>query len=76
MVGFADIVGSTALASEARARRWWARAIAAFERHAADVVTSAGGRVVKFIGDEVMFTVRDAEAACRAALAIVERSTQ
>jgi class 3 adenylate cyclase len=74
-VGFADIVGSTALASEL-ALGEVGRAIASFERHAADVVTSEGGRVVKFIGDEVMFTVRDAAAACRAALAIVEHSSQ
>ena len=40
---------------------------------APDVVAANNGRVVKFIGDEVMFRVVDPAAACRIALEIVER---
>src|SRR4029453_14301793 len=37
-----------------------------------DVVTASGGRVVKMIGDEVMFTVDAAEAAAEIGLALAE----
>jgi adenylate cyclase len=43
-----------------------------FEETAHDVVTARGGRVVKLIGDEVMFVGLDAAAACDAALALLE----
>jgi adenylate cyclase len=71
-VGFVDLVGFTPLA-----RRIDARALAAvidrFEETAHDVATAAGGRVVKFIGDEVMFVAHDAAAACDIALTLIER---
>ena len=38
-----------------------------FEGRAYDVVTGEGARVVKLIGDEVMFVASDPAAACRAA---------
>ena len=37
-----------------------------------DIVLRAGARVVKLIGDEVMFVTVDADAACRAALALMD----
>src|SRR6185369_5504341 len=37
-----------------------------------DVVTSRGCRLVKLIGDEVMFVTLDAAAACDAALALLD----
>jgi len=37
------------------------------------VVTALDGRLVKVIGDEVMFVVRDPAAACDIALTLVER---
>jgi len=43
-----------------------------FEQLAFDVVTAQGGRVVKMIGDEVMFTVDSAEAAAEIGLALAE----
>jgi adenylate cyclase len=43
-----------------------------FESLAFDVVAEASGRVVKLIGDEVMFVCQDSAAAVRAALEILE----
>ena len=71
-IGFVDVVGSTGLAVRVPLEDI-GRAIEAFEQHAADVVAANNGRVVKFIGDEVMFRVHDATSACRIALEIVER---
>ena len=48
-----------------------AAALGDFERVASDAVVGVGGRIVKRIGDAVMFVSSDAEAACAAALAIV-----
>ena len=39
-----------------------------FETRAADLVTNSGGRVIKNIGDEVMFVTPDPASACRIAL--------
>jgi len=43
-----------------------------FERLTFDVITAHGGRVVKMIGDEVMFSVDSPRAAAEIALALVE----
>jgi adenylate cyclase len=66
-VGFVDLVGSTALAQRLSTRELGA-ALTEFEHTAADTVTAAGGRVVKLIGDEVLYTASDAAAACMIAL--------
>jgi adenylate cyclase len=70
-IGFVDLVGFTTLS-----RRMSARELAAiverFEEAAHDVVTARGGRLVKLIGDEVMFVALDAAAACDTALALFE----
>jgi class 3 adenylate cyclase len=71
-VGFVDVVGSTGLATHLPLGDI-GRAIASFEEHAANAVAASGGRVVKFIGDEVMFRVHDPAAACHVALTIVAR---
>ena len=71
-VGFVDVVGSTGLALQLPLSDI-GTAIGAFEEQAADVVAANNGRVVKFIGDEVMFRVLDPVGACRIALEIVER---
>lgn len=52
-VGFADLVGSTRLTATT-APDVLGRALAGFEREAADRSTAAGVRLVKAIGDEVM----------------------
>jgi adenylate cyclase len=62
-VGFADLVGFTTLSQELDDREL-AEVVDRFETTAFDIVTSHGGRVVKMIGDEVMFEAADlAEAA-------------
>ncbi len=65
-VGFVDLVGFTAISGEMDAPTLSAF-LRDFEAMAYDVVTSAGARVVKLIGDEVMFAAADPAAACRAA---------
>lgn len=57
-VGFADLVGSTAL-TDAVEPAVLGRALADFEREAADRATAAGARLVKAIGDEVMVASAD-----------------
>jgi adenylate cyclase len=73
-VGFADLVGFTELA-----RRLDERALGdlveAFEHRAADCLTAAGARVVKTLGDEVLFVAAAPEAAADGALALVEQLT-
>ncbi|MEO6989014.1 MAG: hypothetical protein ABI239_10260, partial [Aquihabitans sp.] len=53
-VGFADLVGFTALSQQVTSREL-AAMVDRFEAIAYDTVTLLGGRVVKMIGDEVMF---------------------
>ena len=57
-VGFADLVGSTHLTGTLEAAVL-GRALADFEREAADRATALGARLVKSIGDEVMIAGRD-----------------
>lgn len=75
VVGFADLVGFTALSQEATDEEL-ARVVDRFERLAYDVVVAGGGRVVKMIGDEVMFLVEDPVAAADIALGLAEASRQ
>ncbi|MDW3214786.1 MAG: adenylate cyclase regulatory domain-containing protein [Ilumatobacteraceae bacterium] len=70
-VGFVDLVGFTALSRHMGARELSAF-MGRFEGEAHDVATSAGARVVKLIGDEVMFVATDPVAACRAAIALMD----
>jgi adenylate cyclase len=72
-VGFADLVGSTE-AVRAGSIPALAMNVRQFEELAWDVVTRAGGRVVKLIGDEAMFVVEEPSRACAVALDLVERS--
>ena len=66
VVGFVDIVSSTALAQRLSTRELGA-ALTEFENAAADVVTAEGGRVVKLIGDEILYTAGDERSGCRIA---------
>lgn len=61
-IGFVDLVGSTALAARLSTAELSA-ALSAFESTACDTVIAHGARVVKLIGDEVMFTTADPAAA-------------
>jgi adenylate cyclase len=71
VVGFADLVGFTALSQQVGDDEL-AAIVDEFEQLAFDVVTAHGGRVVKMIGDEVMFTVDDPVAAAEIGLALAE----
>jgi adenylate cyclase len=71
-VGFIDLVGFTTLSRDMAARDL-AELVQRFEDTAYDVVAVHDGRVVKLIGDEVMFVTRTATAACEIALGLLER---
>ena len=66
VAGFADMVGFTAH-SGALSTDELADVIDRFEGRVSETITSSGGRVIKFIGDEVLFLFSDATAACRCA---------
>jgi adenylate cyclase len=70
-VGFVDLVGFTEI-SNGMEPRVLAAFIRDFEGRAHDVVTAEGARVVKLIGDEVMFASTDPASACRAAHALMD----
>jgi adenylate cyclase len=71
VVGFADLVGYTAISQQVDDDEL-AAIVVQFEQLAFDAVTEYGGRVVKMIGDEVMFTVDSSVAAAEIALALAE----
>jgi len=70
-VGFVDLVGFTAL-SQQLGEDELALTVDRFETLAYDTIAEHGGRVVKMIGDEVMFVADDAAAAARISLRLVE----
>jgi adenylate cyclase len=70
-VGFADLVGFTEL-SRTLPRDALAEAVERFEAVTAHVVGDRAGRVVKTLGDEVMFAVGDVAVAADVALALVD----
>jgi adenylate cyclase len=70
-VGFADLVGFTAMSQQVSDHEL-AAVVDRFELVAHDTVVALGGRVVKMIGDEVMFVVDDVGAAAETALALAE----
>ncbi len=57
-VGFADIVSFTALSNRLTEERI-GDLVELFESRCADVVTSQGGRIIKSIGDSVLFVCED-----------------
>jgi adenylate cyclase len=71
-VGFVDLVGFTTFSGHVSTAEL-ADVVARFEEAAYDIAATRDGRVVKLIGDEVMFVTRDAAAACDVALALFER---
>ncbi len=70
-VGFADMVGFTMLSQHLRDDEL-AAVVARFEALAHDTVVALGGRVVKMIGDEVMFVVPTATGAASIGLSLAE----
>lgn len=75
VVGFADLVGFTALAQQVTDEEL-AAVVDHFERLAYDVVVAGGGRVVKMIGDEVMFLVEDPVMAAEIAVGLADASRE
>ena len=73
-VGFVDLVGSTILSLRLSMGELGA-ALGEFETRAADTITDHGGRLVKLIGDEVMFVAADPGSAAEIALALTHAFT-
>ncbi|WP_293780503.1 adenylate/guanylate cyclase domain-containing protein [uncultured Aeromicrobium sp.] len=71
-VGFADLSRFTALSNELDDAAL-ARVVETFENRATDLVTSYGGRVIKTLGDAVLYVCPDPVQATRIALEIVKR---
>ncbi|MDQ1697224.1 MAG: adenylate cyclase [Frankiaceae bacterium] len=72
-VGFADLVGFTSLTRHVDETEL-ARLVELFERLASDVVAEHAGRVIKTVGDEVMFTADDAATAAEIGLTMLEQA--
>ncbi|MEV0237620.1 adenylate/guanylate cyclase domain-containing protein [Nonomuraea sp. NPDC050786] len=70
-VGFADLVAFTRLSRQITGTEL-ARLIDRFEGRSADIVTSTGGRVIKTLGDSVLFVADHAHVAAEIALRLVE----
>jgi adenylate cyclase len=71
VVGFADLVGFTALSAQMDAASLGA-AVSRFEATAVEIVAGLGGRLVKMIGDEVMFEASSDADGVEIALRLVE----
>jgi adenylate cyclase len=72
VVGFADIVGYTRQSRSLRQDEL-AQLVDEFEEVALRIITERGGRIIKTIGDEVLFVVDDPVEGAFAALELVER---
>ncbi len=72
VVGFADLVGFTSLTRHVD-ENTLAALVDRFEAIAYDVIAATGGRVVKTVGDEVMFTADEAAAGAEIAVSLAER---
>jgi adenylate cyclase len=74
-VGFADMVSYTAL-SRRMNERTLAQMVQRFESKCAEIISIGGGRLVKTIGDEVMFNAETAEAGAQISLALAKAMTE
>jgi adenylate cyclase len=70
-VGFADLVGFTSLTREIGEEELGAL-VERFEGLASDIVATGGGRVIKTIGDEVLFVADDVRTAAEIGLRLSE----
>jgi adenylate cyclase len=70
-VGFADLVAFTRTSRDLDEREL-ARLVERFEETASDVVAEHGGRLVKTLGDEVLFSADTAPAGAEIGLAVAE----
>ncbi len=71
VVAFVDLVGSTELGEKLEMSELGAT-LSDFENIATETINEGGGRVVKLIGDEIMFTAPDAFAAASIAIDLVD----
>lgn len=69
VVGFADLVGFTRLVRRLPDERL-AELVSGFEGRSADVVAATGARLIKTLGDEVMFAADEPEQAAETATAL------
>jgi class 3 adenylate cyclase len=74
-VGFADLCGFTGLTQQLT-MDGLSQLMSRFEEVAADVVHDGGGRLVKFIGDAVMYVTTDAESAVVIAESLVDAAAE
>ncbi len=70
-VGFADIVGYTRQ-SRSLSRKELSHLIDNFESRALEIVTGHDGRIIKTIGDEILFVADEPESIARIGLELVE----
>jgi adenylate cyclase len=70
-VGFCDLVGFTAM-SQQLSEAELAEVVGRFEELAYDTVAAGGGRIVKMIGDEVMYVVESPAVAAHIGLALAD----
>ncbi|MFW0110916.1 adenylate cyclase regulatory domain-containing protein [Rothia sp. CCM 9417] len=68
-VGFVDLVSYTSLSREMNERKL-ASLVKNFEQRCAEVIAVGGGRIIKTVGDEVMYLVESPEDGARIALAL------
>ncbi len=73
-VGFADLVGFTRLTRRLEEEEL-GELVEAFETTCADLVAAHGGRLIKTLGDEVLFVADDPGTAAEIALRLVETLT-
>ncbi|KGN30938.1 adenylyl cyclase [Knoellia flava TL1] len=71
VVGFADLVSFTTLVRRMTERQL-GTLVQRFEELASDVVTTHGGRIIKTVGDEVLFVHAEADAAAAIGLDLVD----
>ncbi len=74
-VGFADLVSYTRLSQKLEEREL-AALVERFHQTSADVIAGAGGRLVKTVGDEVLFVGDSVAAAARIGLELVEATAE
>ncbi|GAA3284165.1 adenylate/guanylate cyclase domain-containing protein [Nesterenkonia halobia] len=70
-VGFADLVSYTSL-SRTMSERTLAQTVQRFESKCAEIISIGGGRLVKTVGDEVLYNAETPEAGAEIALALAE----
>lgn len=70
-IGFADLVNFTALVRR-MSERQLAKLVQRFELLASDIVVAHGGRVIKTVGDEVLFVHEEVTAAAAIALDLIQ----